>query len=223
MASRLEKSRLQIAISHALLPGSQPSATMGCHRRLSPAIRGIGNGLFAQRMARMQATVAELAALVAGKLIGDGNVLVRGAAPLAEAGPGDITLVDRPERSHVLASIHAAAVVGPRSLSTRELPVIQVEDVHQAFTVIMARFRPPRARHAHGDQPAGRGQPHGEDRRRTSTFIRWPRSATTWRSATGPRSTPASTSWPARRSGRRRDRSSPTPCSTRTRSSARAR
>jgi UDP-3-O-[3-hydroxymyristoyl] glucosamine N-acyltransferase len=101
----------------------------------------------------MQATVAELAALVAGNLVGDGSVLVCGAAPLAEAGPGDITLVDRPERIEVLASTRAAAVVGPRSLSARGLPVIQVEDVHQAFTVIVARFRPPRVRRRVGISP----------------------------------------------------------------------
>ena len=101
----------------------------------------------------MQATLAELAALVDGNLIGDGSVLVCGAAPLAEAGPGDITLVDRPERIDVLASTRASAVVGPRSLLARGLPVIQVEDVHQAFTVIVARFRPPRVRRHVGISP----------------------------------------------------------------------
>ena len=52
-----------------------------------------------------------------------------------------------------MASTHAVAVVGPRSLLARELPVIQVEDVHQAFTVIMARFRPPRLRRHMGISP----------------------------------------------------------------------
>jgi UDP-3-O-[3-hydroxymyristoyl] glucosamine N-acyltransferase len=101
----------------------------------------------------MQATVAELAALVDGNLIGDGSVLVRGAAPLSEAGPGDITLVDRADRTDAVASTRASAIVGPRSLSPQGLPVIQVDDVHRAFTVIVARFRPPRVRRRVGISP----------------------------------------------------------------------
>ena len=101
----------------------------------------------------MQATVAELAAMVDGNLVGDGSVLVRGAAPLSEAGPGDITLVDRADRTDAVASTRAAAVVGPRSLPPQGLPVIQVDDVHRAFTVIVARFRPPRVRRRVGISP----------------------------------------------------------------------
>jgi UDP-3-O-[3-hydroxymyristoyl] glucosamine N-acyltransferase len=101
----------------------------------------------------MQATVAELAALVDGNLVGDGSVLVRGAAPLSDAGPGDITLVDRADRVEAVASTRAAAIVGPRSLPPQGLPVIQVDDVHRAFTVIVARFRPPRARRCLGISP----------------------------------------------------------------------
>jgi len=100
----------------------------------------------------MQATVAELAALVDGNLVGDGTVLVRGAAPLPEAGPGDITLVDRADRGEALVT-KASAVVGPRSLMLHGLPVIQVDDVHRAFTVIVARFRPPRTRRRVGISP----------------------------------------------------------------------
>ncbi|MGQ9576533.1 MAG: UDP-3-O-(3-hydroxymyristoyl)glucosamine N-acyltransferase [Thermoguttaceae bacterium] len=101
----------------------------------------------------MQATVSELASLVGGELIGDGSVLVHGAAPLAEAGPGDITLVDRAERAELLASTRASAVVAPRSLLPKGLPVIQVDDVHRAFTVILSRFRPPRNKRRIGISP----------------------------------------------------------------------
>ena len=92
----------------------------------------------------MQATLAELAAMVGGSLIGDGNMSIRGAAPLNDAAPGEITLIDTPERSNYLQSSRASAVVAPRSVMTDPLPVIQVDDVHQAFAVIVARFRPPR-------------------------------------------------------------------------------
>lgn len=96
----------------------------------------------------MQATLAELAALVDGSLIGDGDLPILGAAPLGDAEPGQITLIDRAERSCHLTSSRASAVVAPRSVIPQRLPMIQVDDVHQAFAVIVARFRPPRpARH----------------------------------------------------------------------------
>ncbi len=101
----------------------------------------------------MQATLAELAALVDGHLIGDGEILVRGAAPLGDAGPGDITLLDRADRGDLLAGTRASAVVAPRSLVPKGLPVIHVDDVHRAFTVIVGRFRPPRSKHRTGISP----------------------------------------------------------------------
>lgn len=92
----------------------------------------------------MQATLAELAALVNGQLVGDGGLVIQGAAPLADARPGDITLIDGVERNNSLAASRATAVIGPRSVETCELPLIQVDDAHQAFSVIVAQFRPPR-------------------------------------------------------------------------------
>ena len=101
----------------------------------------------------MQATLAELAALVHGQLIGDGDLLIRGAAPLGDAGPGEITLIDRAERDKSLRSSRASAVVAPRSVEPNGVPVIQVDDVHQAFAVIVARFRPARSADRIGISP----------------------------------------------------------------------
>lgn len=92
----------------------------------------------------MQATLAELAELVQGRLFGDGSRVIVGAAPLGDARPGEITLIDKPERAPSLASSRADAVVAPRTYSPNGLPTIQVDDVHQAFARIVARFRPPR-------------------------------------------------------------------------------
>ncbi len=101
----------------------------------------------------MHATLAELAALVNGQVVGDGSLLIHGAAPLSDAGPGDITLVDRSERSAILESSGASAVVMPRSVSPNGLPAIQVDDVHQAFTTIVGRFRPVRHASRRGISP----------------------------------------------------------------------
>lgn len=101
----------------------------------------------------MKATLLELARLVDGHLVGDGDLIVCGAAPLSEAGPGQITMIDRQERWAVLTERRAAAAVTPRSVAPNGLPVIQVDDVHQAFALIVARFRPPRPKKHIGVSP----------------------------------------------------------------------
>ncbi|HID76919.1 MAG TPA: UDP-3-O-(3-hydroxymyristoyl)glucosamine N-acyltransferase [Planctomycetaceae bacterium] len=92
----------------------------------------------------MQMTLAEVAALVQGKLVGDPNTPISGAAPLDEAKPGDITLIDKAERSGRLAHTEASAAIAPLGARPEGIPVVQVEDVHQAFALVVSRFRPPR-------------------------------------------------------------------------------
>jgi UDP-3-O-[3-hydroxymyristoyl] glucosamine N-acyltransferase len=93
----------------------------------------------------MYATLAELAALVGGQLLGDGQVAIRGAATLRDVEPGQITLVDQSEKNQHLENCRAAAVVTLRSFTPRDLPAIQVDDVHEAFAAIICHFSPPRA------------------------------------------------------------------------------
>lgn len=102
----------------------------------------------------MHATLAELAALVDGQLVGDGSLVIHGAAPLCDAGPGDITLIDRPERLGVLKSCRAAAVVMPSSIPPNGVPGIRVGNVHGAFTAIITRFRPVRSGRRIGISPS---------------------------------------------------------------------
>jgi UDP-3-O-[3-hydroxymyristoyl] glucosamine N-acyltransferase len=101
----------------------------------------------------MQATLAELAALVQGEIVGDKDLVVVGAAPLGEAGPGQITLLDRVEKAAKLANARAAAAVTPRAYTPNCMPVIRVDDVHQAFIAIFTHFRPVRKPRRLGTSP----------------------------------------------------------------------
>jgi UDP-3-O-[3-hydroxymyristoyl] glucosamine N-acyltransferase len=92
----------------------------------------------------MQATLAELAALVDGQIVGDGQLMILGAATVRDAGPGQITLVDQVDKAHLLEQCLAAAVVAPKGFVPRSLPAIQVADVHRAFAMIVSHFCPPR-------------------------------------------------------------------------------
>jgi len=96
----------------------------------------------------MQATLAELALRVDGSLVGDGNLVIVGAAPLRDAQPGQITLVNGHEKNCNLSACRASAVVTPKGFALRGLSAIQVDDVHRAFAAIVSYFRPPRKKPA---------------------------------------------------------------------------
>ena len=121
-----------------------------------------------------------------------------GAATLGLARAGEITLADHPDRDRELAASPAAAVIASPDVECSGKPAIVVKDVH-------ARVRrgrvalPPAARAARaiGVSPLRHRQPVGQARRRTSTSIPAPRSATTATSAPARPFTPACTSWPA--------------------------
>jgi UDP-3-O-[3-hydroxymyristoyl] glucosamine N-acyltransferase len=104
----------------------------------------------------MPTSLAALARLVDGTVVGDATVEIEGAASLYDAGTGDITLVDRNEKADRLAATPARAAVVPRSFPTEGLtmPIVVVDDVHRAFTTIVTHFRPPRPRSRIGVSPA---------------------------------------------------------------------
>ena len=103
-------------------------------------------------MTTVAATVEQLAALVRGRVVGDGNVAIRSARPVAEAGPGDITFIDDERYAKMLrASPASAAIVGPHFRNfapndrepSREavLPVIEVDDPRSAFVAVRSHLK----------------------------------------------------------------------------------
>jgi UDP-3-O-[3-hydroxymyristoyl] glucosamine N-acyltransferase len=104
----------------------------------------------------MPTTLAALAQLVDGEVVGDATVEIGGAATLLDAQAGDITLVDKNDKAERLAATSAKAAVVPRSFPTEALtmPAIVVDDVHRAFTTIVMQFRPPRPGRRVGISPA---------------------------------------------------------------------
>jgi UDP-3-O-[3-hydroxymyristoyl] glucosamine N-acyltransferase len=110
----------------------------------------------------MQATLAELAVMVGGQLVGANaachDIVISGAAPILDAGPGDITLFDSPmaakgEHSRALAECHASAVVCSYAYVPQGFTTIQVDNVHHAFATIVRHFKPARVRKPVGISP----------------------------------------------------------------------
>lgn len=101
----------------------------------------------------MQAKLAELAALVGGELLGDGELVIEGAAPLHDAQPGQITLVNGAERSRSFRNCHASAVVAPKGFDPGDRPAILVDDPYRAFAQVVMFFHPPRQARRIGISP----------------------------------------------------------------------
>jgi UDP-3-O-[3-hydroxymyristoyl] glucosamine N-acyltransferase len=101
----------------------------------------------------MATRLRDLAQLVDGTLVGDGDLLVTGAATYAEATPGHITFIDDNQTAHRLAGCQASAAIVLERGTFRDRPVIQVANVHVAFATIVAHFHPPKQRQRHGIDP----------------------------------------------------------------------
>ena len=96
----------------------------------------------------MATSLAMLAETIGGRLTSPAAgaaLMIHGAATLDDAEPGDISLLDSPDKAHWLSRSRASAVVVPEGFVPDELPAIQVSDVHAAFGAIVAHFHPPRA------------------------------------------------------------------------------
>jgi UDP-3-O-[3-hydroxymyristoyl] glucosamine N-acyltransferase len=101
----------------------------------------------------LQTTLDQLANLVGGRLHGDPATMICGAATLSDVGPGEITLIDHPDRVKQLAATQAAAVVYAENVACEWPAAIIVTDVHAAFAKIVCHFRPPRAKSGIGISP----------------------------------------------------------------------
>lgn len=107
-------------------------------------------------------TLGQLATLVGGRLQGDGELPIQGAAPLGDVRAGEITLVDGTQRLAELADSPAAAIVAPDGVSVCVRPAIHVRDAHAAFGKIVRHFRPAPAAAFRGVHPRAIVSPTAE-------------------------------------------------------------
>ncbi|MFO0789293.1 MAG: UDP-3-O-(3-hydroxymyristoyl)glucosamine N-acyltransferase [Pirellulales bacterium] len=113
-------------------------------------------------MPSRSATLAQLAELVGGRVVGDAQVSIFGAAVLGEVGSGEITFVDHVDRLKQLTATTAAAVVISDKIASafaasdsgsNAKAAIVVGDVPSAFATIVMHFRPQRVRSQIGISP----------------------------------------------------------------------
>lgn len=101
-------------------------------------------------MARLQ----NLAELVRGQLLGDGQTEISDAAVLRDVQAGQITFIDQADKLPKLIGSPAAAAIVPQATAIEGLPAIVVTDVHAAFAAVYCHFHPRRERKRIGVSPA---------------------------------------------------------------------
>lgn len=90
---------------------------------------------------KAQATLEELAALVGGKVEGDGSLPIRGIASLEEAGEGEITFLAEIKHSRRLEKTRASAAIVPANLPSIPKPLIRTPNPYLAYAKVQVFFQ----------------------------------------------------------------------------------
>lgn len=107
----------------------------------------------------MTTTLRELAELVGGRLVGDGDLTITGAAILRDALPGEITLADNARLAPQLAASQASAVIVNQQFAPQGIAHITVADARRSFAQMVTHLRPPRTNLTCGIDPAAIAHP----------------------------------------------------------------
>jgi UDP-3-O-[3-hydroxymyristoyl] glucosamine N-acyltransferase len=81
-------------------------------------------------------SVKTLAQLVQGEVAGDGDIMIRGFAPIETAGVGEITFLAKANRSEALVLTKASAVLVPMSIDKADMTLVRVRDPYLASAKI---------------------------------------------------------------------------------------
>ncbi|HOW35615.1 MAG TPA: UDP-3-O-(3-hydroxymyristoyl)glucosamine N-acyltransferase [Candidatus Omnitrophota bacterium] len=88
----------------------------------------------------MRKTLTEIANIVDGEVLGDGNVVITGLCGIKEAKNGDLSFVANPKYFILIEKTLASALLVPRDFTAIAKPVIRVDDPSVAFVKIAALF-----------------------------------------------------------------------------------
>lgn len=90
----------------------------------------------------MQKTLNEIAKIIGGQVIGNGEILITGASGIKEAAEGEITFLANPKYSSLMDKTRAAAIVTSAEARETTKPVILTENPSLAFAKIISMFTP---------------------------------------------------------------------------------
>jgi UDP-3-O-[3-hydroxymyristoyl] glucosamine N-acyltransferase len=89
----------------------------------------------------LETSLKELASLLDGTVIGNGDIPISGIAGLDEAGEGDITFLANAKYAQKVATTKASAVILPAGVDAGGRNGIQVANPYLAFAKVLTHFR----------------------------------------------------------------------------------
>ncbi len=89
----------------------------------------------------MKTTLAEIAKIIQGRVVGDGALLVKGVAGVKEAQPGDVTFLANPKYLPLAEATRATAIIVGKDVLIEGRTVIQTENSSVAFAQVVAMFK----------------------------------------------------------------------------------
>jgi UDP-3-O-[3-hydroxymyristoyl] glucosamine N-acyltransferase len=95
-------------------------------------------------------TLNEIAKLIDGKVVGNGDTLITGVSGIKEAAEGDITFLANPKYSSLMDKTRAAAIITSSDAQKTAKPVILTDNPSLAFAKIISMFMPDDAGHPQG-------------------------------------------------------------------------
>ncbi len=109
-------------------------------------------------------TLSEIAELCGAQLTGDGSLEITGPAPLADAGPSEVSFLGDYRYAKHLATTRAGAVLLAEGVETPrdDLAILRCENPSRAFNEVIVAFAPPRSVPEPGIHPTAFVDPTAE-------------------------------------------------------------
>ncbi len=124
------------------MPKAKPKKRL---KRAAPS-RSVFNGSAPRKL-------KELAKLVAGSVMGDGNTVITGISGIKEAGPGDLSFIANSRYLHLLKTTRASAVIASPEVTSAPMPVIHTENPSLAFAKLAGVMNKTAHAHPRGVSP----------------------------------------------------------------------
>jgi len=91
--------------------------------------------------------LGQIAAMLGGELLGDGEATIKRVAKIGEAGSGDITFIANPKYEKYINTTKASAVIISKTLDItkaqrRDVAYIKVDDPYLSFLLVLKQFAP---------------------------------------------------------------------------------
>jgi UDP-3-O-[3-hydroxymyristoyl] glucosamine N-acyltransferase len=91
----------------------------------------------------MKLSMAKIADLVQGQIVGNPDLTIKGVAPFELAGEHDITVAGNAKFLKKIDECHAAALIVPKQVEIAQRNLVQVDNPMVAFANVLQWFHPP--------------------------------------------------------------------------------